>query len=80
MHSKYIFLLLNFFQTLWIYTSVFLSFLVVGTPAPAPPALCPSLPQTVLLSGNYWRRLITTLGSNDAAPNEIFIKDPSASN
>lgn len=38
------------------------------------------LTKTLLLSGNYRRRLITTLGSNDAAPNEIFIKDPSASN
>lgn len=36
--------------------------------------------KTLLLSGNYRQRLITTLGSNDAAPNEIFIKDPSASN
>jgi len=38
------------------------------------------LTKTLLLSGNYRRRLITTLGSNDAALNEIFIKDPSASN
>lgn len=30
--------------------------------------------------GNYRQRLITTSGGNDAAPNEIFIKDPSASN
>lgn len=41
---------------------------------------CFPLTKTLLLSGNYRRRLITTLGSNDAAPNEIFIKDPSASN
>lgn len=41
---------------------------------------CFALTKTLLLSGNYRQRLITTLGSNDAAPNEIFIKDPSASN
>lgn len=41
---------------------------------------CFALTKTLLLSGNYRQRLITTLGSNDAALNEIFIKDPSASN
>lgn len=36
--------------------------------------------KTLLPGGNYRQRLITTSGVNDAAPNEIFIKDPSASN
>lgn len=61
--------------------------------SPIPPSLLVSLPggrgggghcfaqtKMLLLSGNYRQRLITTLGSNDAALNEIFIKDPSASN